>query len=112
MSLLGAVMVLAGCGGEEVATGEPTPVASVKECLEDKGMRVQGGTHTLDPDDTDAPERGALTTEGALIAFYSSSERADALEGRVRENSAEAGGEVARYGDVTVVYLSSAKRSE
>jgi hypothetical protein len=59
-------------------------------------------------DDTDAPDRGELITRGAVVAFYSSADRADALEAEVRERAKESGTEVARHGDVTVVYLPNA----
>jgi hypothetical protein len=109
MALLAATCIsLGACGGND----EPTSIAGVKECLADKGLRTQGGAHTPDPQDTDAPDRGELITEGAFVTFYSSSNRADQLKSGVRENSKQAGAEVARYGDVTVVYLPDAERDK
>ena len=108
MPLLAACVGLGACGGSD----EPTSIAAVKKCLEEKGLRTLGGAHTPDPDDSDAPDRGELITQGAFVGFYSSSNRADELESEVRSSSKEAGAEVARYGDLTVVYLPNAKRDE
>lgn len=88
----------------------PTSIASVKQCLLAKGLQVTGGEHTPIEGDTDGPDRGELITRGAFVAFYSSVRRADELADAVRENSQRTGGEVGRYGDVTVVYLQNAKR--
>jgi hypothetical protein len=54
--------------------------------------------------------RGELVTAGALIAFSSSGDWAEELAAAVRRNARQARGEVARYDDVTVVYLTNAKR--
>jgi hypothetical protein len=83
-------------------------IASVKQCLEDEGFQVRAAMPG--PDDHDAPDRGELVTSGAFVAFYSSSDRAEQLVPEVRGNAEQARGEVARFEDVTVVYLPNAKR--
>jgi hypothetical protein len=99
-----AVALGVGACGE---SDEPTAIAEVRECLEDAGMEVLEA-HP-EPDDDDAPDRGELLTTGAFLGFYSSSDRADELAVAVREN-VPARGDVARYGDVTVLYLPEAER--
>ncbi len=87
-------------------------MAAVKKCLEDNGVGTLGGAQRPNAEDTDAPDRGELITQGAFIAFYSSPKRADELEGGVRQTSKEAGTDVVRHGDVTVVYLANAGRDK
>ena len=97
---------LAACGGDDT----PTSITAGRKCLEGQKFKVLGGAMKPAPDDDDAPDRGELITRGAFIAFYSSSDRADELAGGVRENAKQTAGKVARYDDVTVVYLSNAPR--
>jgi hypothetical protein len=104
VAVIGSFGWLGACGQSE----EPTSIASVQKCLEDEGLKVRAGMPG--PDDDDAPDRGELVTSGAFVAFYSSSGRAEELAGGVRKNAVQARGEVARYDDVTVLYLPNAKR--
>jgi hypothetical protein len=104
MAVTAGVGWLGACGQSD----EPTAIAKVQECLEDEGMEVL--VARPQPDDDDAPDRGELITTGAFVAFYSSSDRAEELAAEVRENAERARGDVARYGDVTVLYLPDAKR--
>jgi hypothetical protein len=102
--LIGGICWLAACGQSE----EPTSLATVEKCLEDEGLEVRAAMPRADDDD--APDRGQLVTRGAFVAFYSSSDRAEELAAEVRKNADQARGEVARYDDVTVLYLPNAKR--
>jgi hypothetical protein len=86
---------------------EPRSIRAVQKCLEDEGLEVLGGKPG--PDDEDAPDRGELITRGAFVAFYSSSDRAEELAAEVRQE-AKQHGEVARYDDVTILYLRNANR--
>jgi hypothetical protein len=104
VAVIGGFGWLSACGDSD----EPTSIASVRQCLEDEGLKVRAAMPG--PDDDDAPDRGELVTSGAFVAFYSSSDRAEELAAGVRENAGEARGEVARFDDVTVVYLPNAKR--
>jgi hypothetical protein len=105
VTVIGSVGWLGACGQSE----EPTSIAAVQKCLRDQGLDVLGPAKP-GPDDDDAPDRGELITTGAFVAFYSSSDRAEELAAGVRKNAEQARGEVARYDDVTVVYLPNAKR--
>jgi hypothetical protein len=104
VAVIGSLGSLGACSQSD----EPTSIASVKQCLEDEGLEVRAAMP--EPDDDDAPDRGELVTSGAFVAFYSSSDRAEQLMPEVRENVEQARGEVARFDDVTVVYLPNAKR--
>jgi hypothetical protein len=104
MAVTAGVGWLGACGQSD----EPTAIAEVQKCLEDAGMEVRAAQP--EPGDDDAPDRGELVTTGAFVAFYSSSDRAEELAAEVRENAEQARGDVARYGDVTVLYLPDAKR--
>jgi hypothetical protein len=75
---------------------------------QDKGLEVRAAMPG--PGHEEALDRGELVTAGALIAFYSSADWAEELAAAVRRNARQARGEVARYDDVTVVYLTNAKR--
>jgi hypothetical protein len=103
VAVISAFGWLGACNESE----EPTSVRAVQKCLKDEGLDVLGGKPG--PDDEDAPDRGELITSGAFVAFYSSSDRAEELAAEVRQE-AEQHGEVARYDDVTVVYLRNANR--
>ena len=94
----------AACGQGD----ERTSMATVQKCLEDEGLQVRAAKPG--PGDDDAPDRGELITRGAFIAFYSSSERAEELADAVRGNADRVHGDVARYDDVTVLYLPNAER--
>jgi hypothetical protein len=104
VAVIGSFGWLGACGQGE----GPTSIASVQECLEHEGLEVRAAMPG--PDDDDAPDRGELITSGAFVAFYSSSDRAEDLAAEVRENAERAHGEVARFDDVTVVYLPNARR--
>lgn len=104
VAVIGSFGWLGACDQSE----EPRSIASVQKCLEDEGLEVRATMPG--PDDDDAPERGELVTSGAFVAFYSSSDRAEELAAGVRKSAEQARGEVARYGDVTVLYLPNAKR--
>jgi hypothetical protein len=104
VAVIGSVWSLGACDQSE----EPKSIAAVRKCLEDEGLEVRAAK--AGPDDDDAPDRGELITTGAFVAFYSSSDRAEELAAGVGKNAEQARGEVARYDDVTVVYLPNAKR--
>ena len=104
VAVMGSICWLGACAQSE----EPTSIASVQKCLEDEGLEVRAAMPR--PDDDDAPDRGELLTRGALVAFYSSSDRAEELAAEVRKSAEQARGEVARYDDVMIVYLPNAKR--
>jgi hypothetical protein len=104
-ALVASVGWLGACDGQSV---EPTAVTAVERCLEDAGLEVRAAKPGAD--DEDAPDRGELMTAGAFVAFYSSADRAEELAAEVRRAAAQARAEVARYDDVTVVYLPNAKR--
>jgi hypothetical protein len=104
IAVIGGFGWLGGCGQGE----QTTAIAAVQECLEDEGLEVRAASPG--PDDEDAPDRGELITAGAFVAFYSSADRAEELAAGVRSNAGHARGEVARYGDVTVLYLADARR--
>jgi hypothetical protein len=103
VAVIGSFGPLGACGQSD----EPMSITSVKQCLEDEGLEVRGAMP--EPDDDDAPDRGELVTSGAFVSFYSS-DRAEQLMREVRENAEQARGEVARFQDVTAVYLPNAKR--
>lgn len=105
VAVIGSVGLLGACGQSK----EPTSIATVQKCLRDEGLDVVGPVKP-GPDDDDAPDRGELIATGAFLAFYSSADRAEELAAGVRENVENGRGEVARYGDVTVLYLPNAKR--
>jgi hypothetical protein len=102
--LIGSLGWLCACDESE----KRTSIAAVQKCLEDEGLEVRAARPG--PDDEDAPDRGELITNGAFVAFYSSSHHAEEAAAGVRESAERARGEVARYDDVTVVYLPNAKR--
>jgi hypothetical protein len=104
VATIGSFGWLGACGQSD----EPTSIDSVQKCLEDEGLEVLAAMPG--PDDDDAPDRGELVTSGALVAFYSSSDRAEQLAAGIRKNAEQTRGEVARYDDVTVLYLPKAKR--
>lgn len=104
IAVIGSLGWLGGCGGSE----QPTAIAAVQKCLEDEGLEVRAARPG--PDDEDAPDRGELITAAAFLGFYGSADRAEELAAEVRRNAEQARGEVARYGDVTVLYLPDAKR--
>jgi hypothetical protein len=104
VALTGSICWLLACGQSE----EPTTLASVQKCLEDEGLEVRAAMPR--PGDDDAPDRGQLITNGAFVAFYSSSDRAERPAAEIRKRAEQVRGEVARYDEVSVLYLPNAKR--
>jgi hypothetical protein len=104
VAVIGGFGWFGDCGQRE----EPTSMAVVQKCLEDEGLRVRAAKPARGDDD--APDRGELITSGAFVAFYSSSDRAEELAAAVRESAEQARGEVARYDEVTVLYLPNSER--
>jgi hypothetical protein len=103
-----AVVGSVGWSGACAQGDEPPSIAAVKKCLEEEGLDVRAAK--AEPDDDDAPDRGELITTGAFVAFHSSSDRAEELAAVVRRSAKQARGELARYDDVSVVYLPNATR--
>jgi hypothetical protein len=110
-----AALLFAGCGEEResapAGSAKAATPAATKACLEDRGLKVAGGESRPDADDNDAPDRGELITAGAFIAFYSSTQRADALAGGVSANASRLKARVVRHGPVTVLYLDDRSES-
>jgi hypothetical protein len=88
--LLIAAAIASGCDGADQsaprsgqrdawAAQSPPSVASVKSCLQRRGLRVYGRPDPQPRPDWDASDHGELYAGGAALYFYSSHRRAASL---------------------------------
>jgi hypothetical protein len=85
-------------------------IAQARACLERHGLAVTGGLVLASPRGPDATD-GELDTSDALIAYYSGSHQAAAVEPEVAKNMRALGATVARGGADNVAWLVAPSRT-
>jgi hypothetical protein len=78
-------------------------IAKDRACLTSKGLHVTGGP--VFPRQGPNSADGELITDGAFIAFYTDQRKAARLEPEVEHNARRSGGQVARKGAATVLWI-------